>query len=46
MMQYSDKDLKPMSDKLSYLAGKILKNKQDYEKWLYKVCKINENEYN
>jgi len=45
-MNYSNKDLKPMSDKLSYLAGKILKSEQDYEKWLYKVCKIDENEYN
>ena len=46
MMEYSNKDLKPVSDKVTELAGKILKSKQDYEKWLYKVCKIDENEYN
>ena len=39
-MEYSNKDLIPTSDKLSYLAGKILKDKQDYEKWLKNACKL------
>ena len=40
MMEYSNKDLIPTSDKLSYLAGKILKDKQDYDKWLKNACKL------
>ena len=40
MMEYSNKDLIPTSDKLSYLASKILKDKQDYDKWLKNVCKL------
>ncbi len=40
MMEYSNKDLKPVSDKVTELAGKILKSKQDYEKWLKNACKL------
>jgi len=39
-MNYSNKDLKPVSDKVTELAGKILKDKQDYDKWLKNVCKL------
>ena len=46
MMQYSNKDLKPVSDKVTELAGKIVEKENNYRKWLYKICKIDENEYN
>lgn len=40
MMEYSNKDLIPMSDKLSYLAGKIVDKKKEYQEWLNKACKL------
>tara|TARA_R100001463_G_scaffold6764_5_gene21947 strand:+ start:3959 stop:4120 length:162 start_codon:yes stop_codon:yes gene_type:complete len=44
-MSYSDKDLKPVSKKLTKLAGKIVEQEDNYRKWLYKKCKIEDNEY-
>jgi len=40
-MEYSNKDLKPVSNELKTLASKIVKDKQNYKKWLYNAYKIN-----